>query len=316
MTEDRTEQLIRDVFADQAARAVDGRDVLDTLRGKPRRRHGLVLVTAAVVVVVAAVATFVIPEVFRRSSPTPPAAEQPVAVTPTSVLVVGVDEYDYTDTIILVRTSADGSVSLVSIPRDTWDGQARLSQVYIRSGMRSLIDSVAALTGVRAEHHAVVDMSALAAVADAVGGVPVCLRAAVDDPFSGARLPAGEQVVAGADALGFVRQRHGLPNSDLDRITRHQAFLRGLATKLPDADLTALVDAVRDKVETDPGFDLLGFVQSLARATSLHTGTVPVEGPDPNAVAGTELRVDPAQVTAYVDAIEGTPPSDGVPCVN
>lgn len=317
MNQDRTEQLIRDVFADQAARAVDGRDVLDTLRGEPKRRHGLVLVTAAVVVVVAAVATFVIPEVFRRSSPAPSAAEQQTpAVTPTNVLVVGVDENDYTDTIMLVRTGADGSVSLVSIPRDTWDGQNKLNQLYVKNGERALVDAVTGLTGVPIDHLAIVDMSALATVADAVGGVPVCLRAAVDDDYSGARFPQGEQVVTGDAALAFVRQRHGLPNGDLDRIARHQAFLRGLSTKLPSADLPALLDAVAGNVRTDNGLDLLGFVQTLAQAPSLHVGTIPTGSLDVETPQGSGIAVDPAQVKQFVGDLQGTPPSDGVPCVN
>lgn len=316
MTEDRTEQLIRDVFADQAARAVDTREVLDALRGKPRRRYGLALAAAAVVVVVAAVATFVIPEVFRRSTPPPVGSEQSTPVTPTSVLVVGVDEYDNTDTIVLTRTHADGAVSLVSIPRDTWNGTDKLNQIYKRQGMEPLVDAVAALTGVRAEHYAIVDMSALAAVADAAGGVPVCLRNAVDDRYSGAKFPKGEQVLHGEAALAFIRQRHGLPNGDLDRMTRQQAFLHGLATKLPDANLATLLDAVGTTVVTDGDFDLPGFVQTLTRATSLRTGTIPVGKIDVQTPQGAAIEVDPAQVKQYVDDMGGTPPVDGVPCVN
>lgn len=322
MTDDRTEQLIREAFTDQAARATDGRDVLDALRGRPRgRRYGVVLAAAAVVVVVAAVAAFVVPEVFRRSSPIPPAAEQPAQVTPANVLVVGVDESDNTDTIVLVRTSADGVVSLVSIPRDTWveqpgAGMTRLNQVFRADGVRALADTVAALTGVRLDHLAVVDMSALGAVADAVGGVPVCLRAAVEDDYSGADFPQGEQVLTGDAALAFIRQRHGLPNGDLDRIARHQAFLSGLSTKLPEADLAALVSAVRDKVETDEGFDLLGFVQTLAQAKDLRVGTIPVGKVDLDTPQGMAIEVDPAKVKEFVGEVRGTPPVDGVPCVN
>ena len=313
---DRTEQLIRDVFTDQAARATDGREVLEALRGTPRRRYGLVVATAAVVVVVAAVAAFVVPEVFRRSSPPPVGDAQPAAVQPTDVLVVGIDEHDYTDTIVLARTHADGAVSLVSIPRDTWNGQDKLNRIFTQKGMTPLIDAVAALTGVRAEHYAVVDMSALASVADAVGGVPVCLRAATRDRYSGADFPQGEQVVDGDAALAFIRQRHGLPNGDLDRIARQQAFLRGLAAKLPDANLATLLDAVRNKVVTDTGFDLLGFVQTLARATSLRVGTIPVEQIDIGTPQGAALEIDPVAVKKYVGDLQGTPPVDGVPCVH
>ncbi|MFI7675314.1 LCP family protein [Actinophytocola sp. NPDC049390] len=319
MTEDRTEQLIRDAFADQAARAADGRDVLEALRGGPKGRYGVALATVAVVVV--AVAAFVVPEVFRRSAPTPPVAEQPATVAPTSVLVVGTDENRNTDTIVLVRTAADGSVSLVSIPRDTWAdqpgaGKVRLNQVLPKDGVRPLADTVTALTGVTLDHVAIVDMSALGAVADAVGGVPVCLRTAVEDRYSGADFPKGEQVVTGADALAFVRQRHGLPNGDLDRIARHQAFLRGLSARLPNADLPALLDAVRGKVETDDGFDLLGFVETLARATELRVGTIPVERTDVQTPQGAVIEVDPEQVKKFVGDVQGTPPASGVPCVN
>lgn len=313
---DRTEQLIRDVFTDQAARATDGREVLDALRGTPRRRYGAVIAAAAVVVVVAAVAAFVVPEVFRRSTPPPVGSEQPAAVTPANVLVVGVDENDNTDTMVLAQTRADGSVSLVSLPRDVWNGQAKLNRIYREDGKEALVDAVTALTGVRLDHLAIVDMSALGAVADAVGGVPVCLRAAVEDDYSGADFPQGEQVLTGNAALAFIRQRHGLANGDLDRIVRQQAFLRGLSAKLPDADLAALIDAVRNKVETDDEFDLLGFVQTLAGATSLRVGTIPVERVDIGTPEGAAIEIDPARVKKYVGDLQGTPPVDGVPCVN
>lgn len=313
---DRTEQLIRDVFTDQAARATDGREVLDALRGTPRRRYGAMIAAAAVVVVVAAVAAFVVPEVFRRSAPPPAGTERTAPVTPTSVLVVGVDENDNTDTIVLTQTHADGSVSLVSLPRDAWNGKTKLNQILRTKGMPELVDAVAALTGVRAEHYATVDMSALAAVADAAGGVPVCLRDAVDDQYSGAKFPKGEQVLHGAAALAFIRQRHGLPEGDLDRMTRQQAFLRGLAAKLPDTNLATLLDAVGTTVVTDRDFDLPGFVQTLARATSLRVGTIPVERVDIDTPQGAAIEVDPAQVKKYVGDLQGTPPVDGVPCVN
>ena len=68
---------------------------------------------------------------------------------------------------------------------------------------------------------------------EAIGGVPVCLKRPEREVRSGVDLPAGPQMVRGADALAFVRQRHGLEDGDLDRIARQQAFLAGLAQ--PDA---------------------------------------------------------------------------------
>ncbi|MDQ3788798.1 MAG: LytR family transcriptional regulator, partial [Actinomycetota bacterium] len=98
-------------------------------------------------------------------------------------------------------------------------------------------------------------------------------------------------------------------------VARQQAFLRGLASKLPDANLATLLDAVRNKVVTDD-FDLLGFVQTLARATSLHAGTIPVGQVDVDTPHGMGIEVDPARVKEFVGDLRGTPPVDGVPCVN
>jgi anionic cell wall polymer biosynthesis LytR-Cps2A-Psr (LCP) family protein len=46
---------------------------------------------------------------------------------------------------------------------------------------------------------------------------------------SGANFRAGLQTLEGPAALAFVRQRHGLPRGDLDRVVRQQAFLASFA---------------------------------------------------------------------------------------
>lgn len=328
MTYDRTEQLVRDVLADEADRAGDPRQVLAGVRGrKPRRSYGLALATAAVVVVVAAVATFVVPQVFERSSSTPPVGseqqEQTGAITPTNVLVVGTDTVGNTDSIVLTQVTADGSANLVSLPRDSQVSSAgadvRLNQIYRTSGADALLTAVSDLTGVTVDHYVVVDMAAFGDLANAVGGVPVCLRAATSDRYAGADFQAGEQILNGSAALAFVRQRHGLPNGDLDRIARLQAFLRSLATKMKDADVAKVVTAVQSKVKTDPNLDLLGLAQDLAGAKALHVGTIPV-GAEPVELpggGGEVLSVDPVQVKQFVTSLPSTPPATGdVPCVN
>src|SRR5699024_3601988 len=84
-----------------------------------------------------------------------------------------------------------------------------------KAGRDALITAVADLTGVTVDHYAEVGLLGFVLLTDAVGGVPVCLYAPVDDPFSGANFAAGVQTLDGADALSFVRQRHGLPRGDL-----------------------------------------------------------------------------------------------------
>ena len=60
----------------------------------------------------------------------------------------------------------------------------------------------------------------------------VCLTKAQQDSFSGIDLPAGTSTIEGKQALAFVRQRHGLPRGDLDRIVRQQYFMSAVFRKV------------------------------------------------------------------------------------
>ena len=107
-------------------------------------------------------------------------------------------------------------------------------------------------------------------------------------PLSGARFPAGPQTVSGADALAFVRQRHGLPEGDLSRIRRQQVFLAAVADKVlaggtltDPAKLAGLVEVAQQSVVLDAGWDLLAFARQASgiAAGNLEFLTVPDPGP-------------------------------------
>jgi LCP family protein required for cell wall assembly len=196
----------------------------------------------------------------------------------------------------------------------------------LAAGARTTVDTVQALTGLRITHFASVDLAGFADVSQAIGGVPVCLRAPVDDPYSGLVLPAGPQTVSGTQALAFVRQRHGLPNGDLDRIARQQVFLASAANRLLSAGtltnpfaLDRLTGVLARSVTLDSGWDILSFatrMQGLS-AGSVTFRTIPT-GTDqlPTPEDGQAVEVDPDQVRSFVtDAINvdnglvGPPPS-------
>ena len=243
------------------------------------------------------------------------------------------------DTIILLHLPEDGGAVAFSIPRDAYvdipgyrrdkinaaypavqaltaerlvgegvQDRARIDAEAAQAGRRALIGAVERLTGVTVDHFAEVNLLGFAQLTQAVGGVDVCLKAAVDDPLSGARFPAGPQTVAGADALAFVRQRHGLPAGDLSRIRRQQVFLAAVAEKVlaagtltDPAKLSGLVGAVQQAVVVDRGFDLLAFARQASglAAGDLEFRTVPTTGTATNA-RGSVVTVDPAQVRAFV----------------
>jgi hypothetical protein len=165
------------------------------------------------------------------------------------------------------------------------------------------------LTGVGIDHYAEINLLGFSLLTDAVGGVPVCLREPVNDKFSGANFPAGPQMISGPDALAFVRQRHGLPRGDLDRIVRQQVYLASLADKVLSAGTLAnpgrirqLIDATQQSLVIDEGLDVLDFaarMQGLA-AGNVVFETVPVLGNGDSESDGSVLKVDPEVVRAFV----------------
>ncbi|WP_327133239.1 LCP family protein [Streptomyces sp. NBC_01343] len=154
------------------------------------------------------------------------------------------------------------------------------------AGRKAQIETVRNFLGVPIDHFAELNLAGFYHLADALGGVPVCLKKPVRDKYSGADFPAGRQTLNGQQSLAFVRQRHGLDMGDLDRTKRQQAFLAGATQKLNSAGtftdpvkLMKLIDAAKQDVVTDEGWDLLSFVK---QAKNLSGGkvaftTLPVE---------------------------------------
>ena len=155
------------------------------------------------------------------------------------------------------------------------------------AGRTMLIKVVQQFTGLKINHYAEINLIGFYLLSNAIGGVPVCLNAAVKDRQSGADFPAGQQTVQGKAALSFVRQRHGLPGGDLDRIRRQQAFLAGAANKILSvgtlsnpSKLSSLVTAANRSLVLDKNFDLLSFGQQMVGLTSGHITfvTIPIAG--------------------------------------
>jgi hypothetical protein len=140
----------------------------------------------------------------------------------------------------------------------------------------------------------------------------------VQDDYSGADFPAGPQRLDAAQALAFVRQRHGLDNGDLDRTHRQQAFLVSVMHQLQQAgtftDMTKmsqLMDVARKDIVLSDGwgdeqFRRLGDIAGGAHVTYR---TLPVLRYDD--VDGESVNViDPAEIKAQVAAAFG---QDGAP---
>ncbi|MET8998940.1 LCP family protein [Amycolatopsis sp. NPDC004169] len=248
-----------------------------------------------------------------------------------------------TDTMILVHIPQNGKQAIaISFPRDSWVeltggfGKHKLNSAFVYAytdtyralqrkgvtdlkqadqeakvaGRKNLIATVEKFIGKPGmiDRYAEVNLASFYEITKSIGGVEVCLKGPVKETKSGVDLPGGRQTIEGVQALAFVRQRYGLPNYDLDRIARQQAFLSGLARKVISSDVLTspvkiadLVSAVKKSVVVSQGWDLTEFAEQMRGLTggNIEFHTIPTLG---NATIGGAdvLRVDPAQVAAEV----------------
>ncbi|MFJ7999995.1 LCP family protein [Streptomyces sp. NPDC096310] len=234
---------------------------------------------------------------YEKDRPTP------VAMDAQNILLIGSDSRagkgnskygrddggsQRSDTAILLHLAADReSATAMSIPRDLMvdipgcrasDGSrteaqfAQFNWAFQFGGAACTIRTVEKLTGIRVDHHIVIDFSGFEDTVDAVDGVEVCLKEPVDDQQAHLKLPEGRQNLTGEQALGYVRARHGIGDgSDTQRMDRQQRFLGALFKKvqsngvlLNPTRLYPVLDAVTKSITTDAGLNSLSDLYDLA----------------------------------------------------
>lgn len=268
--------LIRQAIAAEAEERVDSRTVLAELHKRKKRRKPFgLIVGVATLTAAAAAAAVIIPTAVQKTDAAPASAPQP---TPQNVLLIGTDDYNHTDALVFAHFDSDGSAAVISLPRDIFVGDQKINGLFLNDPQK-LTNAVEQVTGANVDHYAAVKMSEFGKIADAVGGVEVCVVAATKDPVTGFALPAGRHTLSGAQALGFLRQRHGLARGDLDRTHRHQAFLAGLAAKITKDNAPALARAVSGSIKVDEDWDVLEFAQRFQGPLKIRTATLPVGEP-------------------------------------
>jgi LCP family protein required for cell wall assembly len=251
-----------------------------------------------------------------------------------------------TNTLILVHVSADNKVVAFSIPRDDWvafngvpgyqhikikeaygltkqyvaqkfanqgvSSQKELETKGREAGRAATLRAVRSLTGVPIDYFAEVNLAGFYDLAQALGGVEVCLKHAVEDSYSGADFPAGRQRLDASEALAFVRQRHGLENGDLDRTHRQQAFISSVMRELKDSGtftdldkLQSLMAVARKDVVLSAGWNE-DLIQRLGGLTggSVEFRTLPVVRYE--TIDGLDVNIiDPAAIKAEIAAAIG-----------
>ncbi|MEU3979766.1 LCP family protein [Streptomyces sp. NPDC026672] len=159
------------------------------------------------------------------------------------------------DVQMLIHLSADRkSAAMVSIPRDTrvdipkcTDPESGktypatntiINESLARGGAGCTLSTWENLTGVYIDHWMTIDFAGVVDMADAIGGVDVCVNQNVwDRPTasvpggSGLKLRAGTQKVVGKQALQWLRTRHAW-GSDLMRARAQHMYLNSMIRTL------------------------------------------------------------------------------------
>ncbi|MEW2159530.1 LCP family protein [Streptomyces sp. NPDC007189] len=219
---------------------------------------------------------------------TPNAAGQ----TPLNVLLIGSDSRNsakdlalggakqevgragLADVQMLVHVSADRTnMSVVSLPRDTMipipkctdphNGQvypalslAMANESLARGGPGCTVATWQKLTRIHIDHFMMVDFSGVVDMADAIGGVPVCVKQNVwshtsDGHGSGLKLKAGTTYVKGQQALQWLRTRYGFEDgTDLGRTHAQHMYMSAMVRQLRKNATLTNPGAMRSLAET------------------------------------------------------------------
>lgn len=208
-----------------------------------------------------------------------------------------------TDIIIVVVLSPDGSVRLISFPRDLWvylPGRfmQRVNTAQEYGGFSLLQSTFQYNFGFTPQSYILTDFGGFQSIVDTLGGIDVLVGQTYHDAREG-YFPQGFTVKAGLvhmdgdTALWYSRSRES--TGDLDRLRRSQEVLVAIGRKLLSLNgltrVPQLYQALRGAVVTDLTLqDALDLLPTL-------------QGIDPNRIQRYEIGID--QVIPYVMPASG-----------
>jgi LCP family protein required for cell wall assembly len=199
------------------------------------------------------------------------------------------------DVNILIHISEDHTkATVISFPRDLYVSRpgctdpsdsaktlpastgVKINSVLEYGGLGCVRDTVADLTGMTIPFAALITFDGVVEMSNAVGGVSVCVAAAINDDYTGLHLSKGEHTLRGTTALKFLRTRHGVGDgSDVTRISSQQVFLSSLVRKIKsNATLTdvtklyGLAIAASESMNLSSGLANVDTMVSIGRAVS------------------------------------------------
>ena len=190
-----------------------------------------------------------------------------------------------TDTIMLLHTGSGPDV-LVSVPRDTLvdvpgEGTQKVNSAFAIGGPTLLTQTLEGATGLRVDHYVEIGFGGFVDVVDAVGGIEICPKTAINDPKAKLKIEKGCQEADGATALGYARTRHTSfqgSNDDFARVRRQREVIAAIGdeavspwTVLNPVRYWRLANAAPGAIAVGEGmgpFDAVQFARAMAASTA------------------------------------------------
>jgi LCP family protein required for cell wall assembly len=231
-------------------------------------------------------------------------------------LHVGFDQGTLNSDSIMLLHTGSGRAVLISIPRDSYvnipgHGYNKINATLAYGGASLLIQTVESVTGLKIDHYMGIGFGGLVAVVNKIGGVPICLKTAISDSYSGVHLSAGCHNLNGTQALAFVRDRHSFATQDLQRIQDQRAFISALLNKATSPGVylnpfTALPfgSTAASSMSVDKGTSLLDLVHAASALRDPQTGTVPIASSNYHTNTGDSVLWNQTRATELFKALK------------
>lgn len=241
-----------------------------------------------------------------------PAAEleslQPVTGELRNVLIVGTDSRENlpddfegsfgdfsgsrTD-VIMVAHFTGGRAQLLSLPRDLkvqvpGHGTNKINAAFVLGGPDLLVQTVQDNFGIAINNYVEIDFLGFANVVDALGGVEMTFDNPARDLKSGLDVPAGTQVLNGAQALAFARSRSyqeqqggswvSIDGNDIGRTGRQQELLLTMfdqaASPGKALNLPAFATTFAEQIRADEGLTVPVMIELGRAVLGLSSGEI------------------------------------------
>ncbi len=215
---------------------------------------------------------------------------------PFSVLLSGNDTYGEISAknrsdvnVIATVNPKTKEILLTSTPRDYYVQTSVSGTAYDKLthaglyGVECSRDTLEKLYGIDINYYAKVNFTGFKSIIDALGTVTVHS----DRDFvaqHGEKFKEGDNVVDGAKALAFVRERHAFPSGDLQRNKNQQELIKAVIKEAASPKILSgfsdILSAVKDSVMMDLSYDeIVSLVQmQLSDGGTWHISTFGVSG--------------------------------------